>query len=141
VGRALRALHSSEIGAEVVGINAAEHKLMVFVISAVFASIAGSLGAHYSGFVTPAKVAFLHSIELVTMVVFGGLASIFGAVVGAAVLTTLPQLLATFEDYEMMVFGAVMMGTMIFLPRGVVPSLARLLAMRRNAAAADGDGT
>lgn len=134
-GRALRALHSSEVGAEVVGINAAEHKLMIFVVSAVFASVAGSLAAHYSGFITPGKAAFLHSIELVTMVVFGGMASTFGAVVGAAVLTTLPQLLAAFEDYEMMVFGAVMMGTMIFLPRGVVPSLARLLAARRSVAA------
>ncbi len=130
-GRALRALHSSEVGAEVVGIDAARHKVMAFVISAVFASVAGSLAAHYSGFITPGKVAFLHSIELVTMVVFGGLASIFGAVVGAAVLTVLPQFLAAFEDYEMMVFGAVMMGTMIFLPRGVVPSLARLFASRR----------
>ena len=129
-GRALRALHSSEVGAEVVGINAADHKVMVFVISAVFASLAGSLGAHYSGFVTPGKAAFLHSIELVTMVVFGGMASTFGAIVGAAVLTTLPQLLAVFKDYEMMMFGAVMMGTMIFLPRGVVPSLARLFQSR-----------
>jgi len=136
-GRALRALHSSEVGAEVVGINAAKHKLMVFVISAVFASVAGSLGAHYSGFVTPGKAAFLHSIELVTMVVFGGMASTFGAVVGAAVLTTLPQLLAAFEDYEMMVFGAVMMGTMIFLPRGVVPSLARLFRSRRKPTVGD----
>ncbi len=131
-GRALRALHSSEIGAEVVGIDAARHKVMVFVISAVFASIAGSLAAHYSGFITPGKAAFLHSIELVTMVVFGGMASTFGAVVGAAVLTTLPQLLTVFKDYEMIVFGAVMMGTMIFLPRGVVPSLALLLAPRRH---------
>jgi branched-chain amino acid transport system permease protein len=137
-GRALRALHSSEVGAEVVGINAAEHKLMVFVISAVFASVAGSLSAHYSGFVTPAKAAFLHSIELVTMVVFGGLASTYGAVVGAAVLTTLPQLLTSFEDYEMMVFGAVMIGTMVFLPRGVVPSIARLLVSRRHADSDDG---
>jgi branched-chain amino acid transport system permease protein len=136
-GRALRALHSSEVGAEVVGINAADHKVMVFVISAVFASLAGSLAAHYSGFVTPGKVAFLHSIELVTMVVFGGMASIFGAVVGAAVLTTLPQFLTVFKDYEMMVFGAIMMCTMIFLPRGVVPSLARLLELRRRQAAAD----
>ena len=129
-GRALRALHSSEVGAEVVGINAAEHKVMVFVISAVFASVAGSLAAHYSGFITPGKATFLHSIELVTMVVFGGMASTFGAVVGAAVLTTLPQFLAVFEDYEMMVFGAVMMGTMIFMPRGVVPSIARLFQAR-----------
>ena len=139
-GRALRALHSSEVGAEVVGINAAEHKLMVFVISAVFASIAGSLAAHYSGFVTPGKVSFLHSIELVTMVVFGGMASTFGAVVGAAVLTVLPQLLATLQDYEMVVFGAVMMGTMIFMPRGIVPSVVRLLRKRADAAVQDEGG-
>ncbi|MFH1602623.1 MAG: branched-chain amino acid ABC transporter permease [Pseudomonadota bacterium] len=139
-GRALRALHSSETGAEVVGIDATRHKVMVFVISAVFASIAGSLAAHYSGFITPGKVTFLHSIELVTMVVFGGMASTFGAVVGAAVLTTLPQLLTVFKDYEMMVFGAVMMGTMIFLPRGVVPSLAMLLASRRRDADGGEDG-
>jgi branched-chain amino acid transport system permease protein len=138
-GRALRALHGSEVGAEVVGINAADQKVMVFVISAVFASLVGSLAAHYSGFITPGKATFLHSIELVTMVVFGGMASTFGAVVGAAVLTTLPQVLTVFKDYEMMVFGAVMMGTMIFLPRGVVPSLARLLAPRRKASATAGD--
>jgi branched-chain amino acid transport system permease protein len=134
VGRALRALHGSEVGAEVVGIDSARHKVMVFVISAVFASVAGSLNAHYSGFITPGKVTFLHSIELVTMVVFGGMASTFGAVVGAAALTTLPQLLTALKDYEMMVFGAVMMGTMIFMPRGVVPSLSRLLAPRQREA-------
>jgi branched-chain amino acid transport system permease protein len=129
-GRALRALHGSEVGAEVVGIDAARHKVMVFVISAVFASVAGSLNAHFAGFITPSKVTFLHSIELVTMVVFGGMASTFGAVVGAAALTALPQFLTVLKDYEMMVFGAVMMGTMIFMPRGVVPSLARLFAPR-----------
>jgi branched-chain amino acid transport system permease protein len=86
--------------------------------------MAGALTAYYSGFVTPAKASFLHSIELVTMVVFGGMASTFGAVVGAAVLTVLPQLLTTLRDYEMVVFGGLMMTTMIFLPRGVVPTLA-----------------
>ncbi len=130
-GRALRALHSTEVGAEVVGIDSARHKVMVFVVSAAFAAVAGSLNAHYAGFVTPAKVTFLHSIELVTMVVFGGMASTFGAVIGAAVLTTLPQLLTLFKDYEMVVFGAVMMGTMVFLPRGLVPSLAALARRTR----------
>ena len=127
-GRALRALHGSEVAAEMVGIDSARHKLSVFVLSAVFASVAGSLTAHYAGFVTPAKVGFLHSIELVTMVVFGGMASTFGAVVGAAALTTLPQLLTVFKEYEMVVFGAVMMGTMIFMPRGLVPTLEKLFA-------------
>lgn len=124
IGRALRALHTSEIAAEVAGIDSARHKLMVFVVSAVFAAVAGGLTAYYAGFITPAKASFLHSIELVTMVVFGGMASIFGAVVGAAVLTVLPQLLTLLKDYEMVVFGALMMFTMIFLPRGVVPTLA-----------------
>ena len=124
IGRALRALHTSEIAAEVAGIDSARHKLMVFVVSAVFAAVAGGLTAYYAGFITPAKASFLHSIELVTMVVFGGMASTFGAVVGAAILTVLPQVLTLLKDYEMVVFGALMMFTMIFLPRGVVPTLA-----------------
>ena len=76
---------------------------------------------------------FFHSIELVTMVVFGGMASTFGAVVGAAVLTTLPQALTVFKEYEMVVFGAVMMLTMIFMPNGLVPTLAARFTSRRPA--------
>ncbi len=130
-GRALRALHGSEVAAELVGIDSARHKVSAFVISAVFAAVAGSLTAHYAGFITPSKVTFLHSIELVTMVVLGGMASTFGAVVGAAVLTTLPQLLTALKEYEMVVFGAVLMLTMIFMPRGLVPTLERALAAER----------
>jgi branched-chain amino acid transport system permease protein len=131
-GRALRALHGSETAAQVLGIDAARHKLRVFVISAVFAAFAGALTAHYAGFITPAKASFMHSIELVIMVVFGGMASVFGAVVGAAVLTTLPQLLTVLKDYEMMAFGAVLIATMIFFPQGIVPTLARRFAPRRS---------
>jgi branched-chain amino acid transport system permease protein len=123
VGRALRALHSSEVAAEVSGIDTARQKLRAFVISAVFAALAGGLAAFYAGFITPAKASFLHSVELVTMVVFGGMASVFGAIVGATVLTVLPQMLTILKDYEMVVFGALLMLTMMFLPRGVVPTL------------------
>ena len=126
-GRALRALHTSEVAAEVAGIDSARHKLLVFVVSAVFAAIAGGLTAYYTGFITPAKASFLHSVELVTMVVFGGMASTFGAVVGAAVLTVLPQLLTVLKEYEMVVFGALLMLTMIFFPRGLVPTLGAYL--------------
>jgi len=131
VGRALRAVHGSEVAASVAGVNVARYKILVFVVSAVFASIAGSLFAHYSGFLTPSEADFFHSIELVTMVVLGGMASIFGAVVGAAVLTTLPQLLTVFHDYEMLVYGAVMMVTMIFMRRGLVPTLQGLFRRHR----------
>ena len=130
-GRALRALHGAEIAAAAAGIDAARHKLAAFVLSAALAALAGALTAHYSGFITPSKASFLHSIELVTMVVFGGMASTFGAVVGAAVLTTLPQLLAGFKDYELVTLGALMMLTMIFMPRGLVPTLEKALDAAR----------
>lgn len=123
-GRALRALHGSEVAAETAGIDSARHKLQVFVLSALLAALAGALTAHYAGFITPGKASFMHSVELVIMVVFGGMASTFGAVVGAAVLTLLPQMLTVLKDYEMMVFGAVLIATMVFFPQGVVPTLA-----------------
>jgi branched-chain amino acid transport system permease protein len=126
VGRTLRALHGSEVAAETLGVDSARWKLRVFVISALFAATAGALTAHYAGFITPAKASFLHSVELVIMVVFGGMASIWGAVLGAAVLTLLPQMLTVLKDYEMMVFGAVLVVTMVFFPRGIVPTLVRL---------------
>jgi branched-chain amino acid transport system permease protein len=129
-GRALRALHTSEVAAEVTGIDTARHKLLAFVVSASLAAFAGALVAFYSGFVTPAKASFLHSIELVTMVVFGGMASTAGAIVGAAVLTVLPQGLTVLKDYEMVAFGALLMATMIFMPRGIVPTLAALFSRR-----------
>jgi len=125
VGRALQAIHGSEVASRVVGIDTTRFKVRVFVLSAVVASIAGSISAHYIGFITPNMAGFFHSIELVTMVVVGGMASVFGSILGAALLTLLPQLLSAFEGWEVVVFGAILMLTMIFLPRGLVPSLAR----------------
>ncbi|SDE06276.1 branched-chain amino acid ABC transporter permease [Rhodospira trueperi] len=132
VGRALRGLHGAEVAAEVAGVDTTRYKVMVFVLSAVMASVAGSLAAHFSEFVTPEKASFFHSILFVTMVVFGGMASTFGALVGAAVLTVLPQLLADFASYEHMILGLIMMTVMIFMPRGLVPTLSGL-ARRRGA--------
>ena len=132
VGRALRALHGSEIAASTMGIDTTRYKVLVFVVSAVLACIAGSLFAHYNGYITPSKANFFHSIELVTMVVLGGMASTFGAVVGATVLTVVPQFLTVFEDYEMMVFGGVLMGMMIFMRKGLVPTLKESIEKRFN---------
>ncbi len=131
VGRALRAVHGSEVAAETLGIDVVRYKVLVFVMSAVLASLAGSLFAHYIGFITPSEAGFIHSIQLVTMVVLGGMASIFGAVAGAAILTVLPQLLTVFQDYEQLVFGAVLIGTMIFMRRGLVPTITAFIGERR----------
>lgn len=123
-GRAMRALHGSEVAARVAGVDVTRYKAIIFVMSAVFASIMGSVTAHYVGFVTPALADFGHSIELVTMVVVGGMASVFGSLVGAVLLTALPQALASFEGWETVAYGAILMLCMIFLPRGLVPTLA-----------------
>lgn len=123
-GRALRALHGSEVASQVVGVDVARYKVVIFVMSAVFASLMGSVTAHYVGFVTPNFADFFHSIELVTMVVIGGMASVYGSLVGAVLLTALPQALATFEGWETVIFGAILMLCMIFLPKGLVPTLA-----------------
>jgi branched-chain amino acid transport system permease protein len=129
-GRALRALHGSETAAAVMGVDVAAFKVRVFVLSAVFASVAGSLTAHYSGFITPGLAGFMPSVELATMVVVGGMASTFGVVFGACLLVALPQLLGGFEGYEMVFFGLILMLTVIFMPKGLVPTLAGLLRRR-----------
>ena len=123
-GRALRALHGSEVASKVVGVDVVRYKVAIFVLSAVFASIMGSVTAHYVGFVTPNLADFFHSIELVTMVVVGGMASVYGSVVGAVLLTALPQALTSFEGWETVAFGTILMLCMIFLPKGLVPTLA-----------------
>ncbi|MBI4291545.1 MAG: branched-chain amino acid ABC transporter permease [Betaproteobacteria bacterium] len=127
LGRALRALHGSEVAAQMAGVDTTSYKVRVFVVSALYASVVGSMMAHYVGFITPQVSGFFHSIELVTMVVVGGMASTYGAVVGAAILTMLPQFLSRFEGYEMIAFGAILMLTMIFLPRGLLPTIAARL--------------
>jgi len=123
MGRALQAIHGSEIAARVAGIDVAGLKVRVFVFSAVLTSIVGGLSAHHSGFISPASSDSMHSIELVTMVVVGGMASVYGSIVGAAILTMLPQLLARFEGWETMVFGLILMLSLMFMPRGIVPTL------------------
>lgn len=131
-GRALRALHGSEVASQVMGVDVVRYKVAIFVLSAFFASLMGSVTAHYIGFVTPNIADFFHSIELVTMVVIGGMASIYGSLVGAILLTALPQALSTFEGWETVVFGAILMFCMIFMPRGLVPTLARRFGGRES---------
>jgi branched-chain amino acid transport system permease protein len=130
-GRALQAIHDSEIAARVLGVDVARKKLAIFVISAVYASVAGSFLALFNGYITPDTAGFLRSIELVAMVVLGGMGSIVGSLVGAAVLVVLPQALTIFHDYEQVLLGLIVMVFMIFLRRGIVPSIAAAFAGRR----------
>ncbi len=127
-GRALQAIHDSEIAARVLGVDVARKKLIIFIISAIYASVAGSYLALFNGLVTPEVAGFLRSIELVAMVVLGGMGSIFGSLIGAAVLVVLPQVLTVFHEYEQALLGLIVMVFMIFLRQGIVPSLGALFA-------------
>jgi branched-chain amino acid transport system permease protein len=130
-GRALRAIHDSEVAARVVGVDVARYKLAVFVISAVYASVAGSLLALFDGHITPDVAGFLRSVELVTMVVIGGMGSIVGSVIGTLVIVVLPQSLTFLSDYKHIMVGALIMIFMIFLRAGIVPGLLALVRRGR----------
>jgi branched-chain amino acid transport system permease protein len=127
-GRALQAIHDSEIAASMLGVDVAAKKLAIFTISAVYASVAGSMLALFNGLATPDLASFLRSIELVAMVVLGGMGSIVGSLIGAAVLVVLPQALTLFHEYEQALLGLIVMVFMIFLRRGIVPSLVSAIA-------------
>ncbi|MHC1712126.1 MAG: branched-chain amino acid ABC transporter permease [Solidesulfovibrio sp.] len=138
-GRALRALHVSEKAAQSLGIEIAASKRFVFVLSAALAGLAGVLYAHYLSFIAPASFGFSFSIQLVVMVVLGGMASVWGSVVGAFFLTALPEGLREFEDIDILVYGAILVATIMFVPDGLAGGLRRLTMKLRRAEASHGE--
>lgn len=126
-GRAIRAIHDSEVAARFAGIDVAQMKLFAFVLAAMYGAVAGAAFALLNGHLTPDVSSFLKSVELVTMVVIGGMGSIVGSVIGAAVLIVLPQVLTVFHDYEHAILGLMIMLFMIFLRDGIVPSIVKRL--------------
>ena len=138
IGRALRAIHDSEVAARVMGVNARLLKVQIFALSAGLSAIAGSLYAHTMTFVAPASFGFNFSVELVTMVIIGGLASIYGSLLGAALLTVLPEMLRAFQDYDIIVYGLLLVVMTMFMPGGLVKGLpAAIAAIRRKPVAED----
>lgn len=122
-GRAMQAIKGSETAARTSGVDVTRFKVRIFMASAMLTSIAGSLLAHYIGFITPDISSVSTSIEFLTMVVVGGMASIYGSVIGALFLTLLPQALSSFAEWQTVIYGVVLVIFMIFLPKGIVPSL------------------
>ncbi len=130
IGRAFRAIHDAEIAARVAGVNARLLKVQVFALSAMICAIAGSLYAHVMTFIAPPSFGFNISVELLTMVVIGGLGSIYGSFLGALLLTLLPEFLRFMHDYDIVFYGGLLMVMTIFMPGGLVrgiPDLFRKL--------------
>lgn len=130
-GREMRAIHDSETAAGVLGIDVAKTKLNAFVISAVFTTLAGCCFVMFDRYVTPQSAGILRSIEFVTMTVVGGLGSAIGSIVGAAIFVVLPQFLTVFHEYEQAILGLILMVIIVFLPKGIVPSISGWLRQGR----------
>jgi branched-chain amino acid transport system permease protein len=119
VGRALRAIHGSETAARAMGVNTAKYKVQAFLISAALASLAGSFYAHYVRFVNPAPFNLGFSIHLVTMVVVGGVTSVWGAIAGAAMLTVLTEYFRVFQEISVFLDGLILVVILLLFPEGL----------------------
>ncbi|MHB9028834.1 MAG: branched-chain amino acid ABC transporter permease [Candidatus Latescibacterota bacterium] len=126
VGRALRSIHGDEIAAQAMGVDISRYKIKAFVYSAILASIAGSLYIHHMRFVSPSGFSLNKSILFLIMIMSGGIGSLWGAVVGAILFTLLPEFLKFFQEYDILVYGAVLMAIMIFLPDGLTGLASRV---------------
>lgn len=119
-GRAILSIRDNEIAAESCGVNTTYYKTLAFVASAFFAGVAGGLYAGCIGVMAPAKFGFMKSIEILVMVVLGGMGSMLGSVISATVLTILPEALRAVSDYRMVVYAVVLILVMIFRPEGLL---------------------
>jgi len=126
IGRALRAIHDSEVAARVMGVNSRTLKVQIFAVSAVISALAGSLYAHIMTFIAPASFGFNFSVELLTMVVIGGLGSIYGSFLGAIILTMLPEFLRVFQDFDIVVYGLMLILMTMFMPGGLVGGMQKI---------------
>ncbi len=119
-GRALMAVRGDEIAAEAMGINVTRYKVQSFALGAFLAGVGGGLYAHFMGYINPSDFGFLKSVDILSMVVLGGLGSITGSVIGAAILSTAPEFLRFMASYRMLVYGALLVCMMIFRPNGLM---------------------
>lgn len=119
-GRAIYAIRENEIAAEASGVPVTAYKTFAFVVSAFFAGVAGALYSGYLGILKPDNFKFMTSIEILVMVVLGGMGSMLGSVVSAAVLTALPEALRVFSDWRMIAYALLLILVMIFKPSGLM---------------------
>jgi branched-chain amino acid transport system permease protein len=139
IGRVLRGIHDSEIATQSLGVNIARYKLNIFVISAVYASLAGSLYAHYINFIAPATFNISTSIELLLMVAVGGSQPIWGALIGSTIVISLSEFITPLltkalgakSEVKIVLFGALLILVMMYIPKGFVSLLKYLVPAKK----------
>ena len=118
-GKGFIAISDDEIGAEAMGISSSRYKVIAFITGAFFAGIAGGLYAHFVTYINPTQFGFLKSIEIVVMVIVGGMGSIFGVIISAVLLTILPEALRSIAEYRMVIYSLLLVIIMISRPQGL----------------------
>ncbi|HTD66864.1 MAG TPA: branched-chain amino acid ABC transporter permease [Candidatus Limnocylindria bacterium] len=118
-GRGFIAVHDDEVAASAMGINPTRYKVTAFVIGAFFAGVAGGLYAHHKQFLSPTGFDFMKSIDIVVMVILGGMGRTIGVILAAIILTVLPELLRGFADYRMIIYSLLIIGLMMARPQGL----------------------
>ena len=119
VGRAFEAIKEDETAAGLMGIDVAAHKMLAFVLGAAIAGLAGTLNAHLTFFIGPSEYGFDRAVDILTMAILGGIGELTGPVVGAVILTLLPELLRSFKDFRLVVNGFILVLIVLFMPRGI----------------------
>lgn len=120
VGRAMLAIRGDDIAAASMGIDVASYKIQAFVISAVYASLAGSLYAHSNRFISPQLADLSNSVEMIIIVVLGGIRTVFGVLLGTAIMKSIPELLESFLDYQMAITGIILIVLLLYMPKGLL---------------------
>lgn len=120
-GKAMRAIHGSEVASLTSGINIVKLKIKVFILSAVYASLSGAIYAHYITFLSPSGFSLFYSILVLMMVVIGGISNIWGGIAGAFIITVLPEVLRGFKEFDVLVYGLILTLCLLFMRQGIMP--------------------
>jgi branched-chain amino acid transport system permease protein len=125
-GRAFLSIRENELAAETVGVKTTYYKILAFAISSFYAGLAGSLYAHYVSYINPDAFTFGTSVDVLVMIVIGGLGNVWGSVIGAFVITLLPEYLRFMQQYYRAVFGLALIFMMVFMRSGIISVFQRI---------------
>jgi branched-chain amino acid transport system permease protein len=131
VGRAMLALRGDDIAASSMGVDITKYKVQAFVLSAAYASLAGSLYAHSNRFISPQIADLSNSVEMIIIMVLGGIRTVFGVLIGAAIMKSIPEVLESFLDYQMVTRGAILIVLLLYMPQGLIGVAKNILGRLR----------
>lgn len=119
IGRAFEAINEDAVAASLMGVAVNAHKMLAFALGAAIAGLAGALNAHLTFFIGPGEYGFERAVEILTMAILGGIGSLTGPVLGAVILTLLPELLRALQQFRLVINGLILVLIVLFLPRGI----------------------